>query len=221
MAFLTRIDPTRNINRFYVVQVMPTLFGDWSVMREWGRCGSAATQCAVRPRPPSSARSSAACGGVTSSQAGEAMAQLRPATLHRPAALASKGDDGAAAGCNPRHREAKPRPLRPASFRRPGSLAAEASGAVAARSYLPHREAKPRSRCRLFRQSARSAHAWRCRARAYLATMFRQLPGARCMMSALCNGFRLTPLILRLRRPVRRRSRPPEWMQPLNYFHVR
>jgi predicted DNA-binding WGR domain protein len=27
MAFLTRIDPARNINRFYVVQVMPSLFG--------------------------------------------------------------------------------------------------------------------------------------------------------------------------------------------------
>jgi len=35
VAFLTRIDPTRNINRFYVVQVMPSLFGDWTVMREW------------------------------------------------------------------------------------------------------------------------------------------------------------------------------------------
>ena len=43
MAFLTRVDPTRNINRFYVVQVMPTLFGDWSVMREWGWRGSPGT----------------------------------------------------------------------------------------------------------------------------------------------------------------------------------
>jgi len=37
MAFLARIDPTRNIDRFYVVQIMPSLFGDWTVMREWGR----------------------------------------------------------------------------------------------------------------------------------------------------------------------------------------
>jgi predicted DNA-binding WGR domain protein len=43
MAFLTRIDPTRNINRFYVVQVMPSLFGDWTVLREWGRRGSPGT----------------------------------------------------------------------------------------------------------------------------------------------------------------------------------
>ena len=26
MAFLTRTDPARNIDRFYVVEVMPTLF---------------------------------------------------------------------------------------------------------------------------------------------------------------------------------------------------
>jgi predicted DNA-binding WGR domain protein len=43
MAYLTRTDPTRNINRFYVVQVMPSLFGDWTVMREWGRRGSPGT----------------------------------------------------------------------------------------------------------------------------------------------------------------------------------
>jgi len=31
-AFLTRIDPTRNINRFYLVDVMPTLFGASSLL---------------------------------------------------------------------------------------------------------------------------------------------------------------------------------------------
>jgi predicted DNA-binding WGR domain protein len=29
MAFLTRTDPTRNINRFYVVDITPTLFAEW------------------------------------------------------------------------------------------------------------------------------------------------------------------------------------------------
>jgi predicted DNA-binding WGR domain protein len=43
MPFLTRTDPTRNIDRFYIVQVMPSLFGDWTVMREWGRRGSPGT----------------------------------------------------------------------------------------------------------------------------------------------------------------------------------
>jgi predicted DNA-binding WGR domain protein len=37
MTFLTRTDPTRNINRFYVVDVTPTLFG------ERGRRGSPGT----------------------------------------------------------------------------------------------------------------------------------------------------------------------------------
>jgi hypothetical protein len=40
MTYLTRTDPARNMNRFYVVQVMPNLFGHWTVMREWGRRGS-------------------------------------------------------------------------------------------------------------------------------------------------------------------------------------
>jgi predicted DNA-binding WGR domain protein len=37
MAFLTRTDLARNIDRFYVVAIMPSLFGDWTVLREWGR----------------------------------------------------------------------------------------------------------------------------------------------------------------------------------------
>jgi predicted DNA-binding WGR domain protein len=43
VTFLTRTDPTRNIDRFYVVQVSPSLFGDWTVLREWGRRGSPGT----------------------------------------------------------------------------------------------------------------------------------------------------------------------------------
>lgn len=37
---LTRIDATRNMRRFYMVQIMPTLFGEWQLVREWGRLGS-------------------------------------------------------------------------------------------------------------------------------------------------------------------------------------
>lgn len=43
MTYLTRTDPARNMNRFYVVQVMPNLFGHWTIMREWGRRGSPGT----------------------------------------------------------------------------------------------------------------------------------------------------------------------------------
>jgi predicted DNA-binding WGR domain protein len=43
MTYLTRTDPTRNMNRFYVVAITPTLFGEWAVLREWGRRGSLGT----------------------------------------------------------------------------------------------------------------------------------------------------------------------------------
>jgi hypothetical protein len=71
MAFLTRADPTRNIDRFYVVDITPTLFGEWAVLPEWGvaahpaPCASSAIDGARRRTAMSSARSSAACSGVT------------------------------------------------------------------------------------------------------------------------------------------------------------
>jgi predicted DNA-binding WGR domain protein len=34
MALLTRTDANRNLHRFYILKVMPTLFGDWAVLRE-------------------------------------------------------------------------------------------------------------------------------------------------------------------------------------------
>jgi predicted DNA-binding WGR domain protein len=43
MAFLTRSDLARNIDRFYLVAITPTLFGEWAVLREWGRRGSPGT----------------------------------------------------------------------------------------------------------------------------------------------------------------------------------
>jgi predicted DNA-binding WGR domain protein len=46
MAYLTRTDPTRNINRFYVVDISPTLFGDWALLREWD------TAPAIRAKMP-------------------------------------------------------------------------------------------------------------------------------------------------------------------------
>jgi predicted DNA-binding WGR domain protein len=43
LAFLTRTDPTRNIDRFYIVAATPTLFGEWALHRDWGRRGSPGT----------------------------------------------------------------------------------------------------------------------------------------------------------------------------------
>ena len=40
MVRLIRCAPERNENRFYLMVATPTLFGDWSLIREWGRRGS-------------------------------------------------------------------------------------------------------------------------------------------------------------------------------------
>jgi predicted DNA-binding WGR domain protein len=40
MATFTNIDPAKNMQRFYSVRTVPTPFGEWCVMREWGRIGS-------------------------------------------------------------------------------------------------------------------------------------------------------------------------------------
>lgn len=39
-VYLRRRDPTLNVARFYRMQVVPTLFGEWSLVREWGRIGN-------------------------------------------------------------------------------------------------------------------------------------------------------------------------------------
>ena len=38
-VFLTRRDPTRNLQRYYRLDVQPDLFGCWCLIREWGRIG--------------------------------------------------------------------------------------------------------------------------------------------------------------------------------------
>ena len=40
---LRRIDVEKGMARFYNVMVVPTLFGEWEAMREWGRIGTAGT----------------------------------------------------------------------------------------------------------------------------------------------------------------------------------
>jgi predicted DNA-binding WGR domain protein len=37
---LHRIDPARNMRRFYALEIQPTLFGGASVVRSWGRIGT-------------------------------------------------------------------------------------------------------------------------------------------------------------------------------------
>lgn len=39
VVYLERICRTRNMARFYRLSAVETLFGDWTVVREWGRIG--------------------------------------------------------------------------------------------------------------------------------------------------------------------------------------
>jgi predicted DNA-binding WGR domain protein len=38
--YLEHHDPDKNLHRFYQLIIMPGLFDDWSLVREWGRIGS-------------------------------------------------------------------------------------------------------------------------------------------------------------------------------------
>ena len=41
MIYLERHDPKKNLYRFYRLSLERNLFGEWSLMREWGRLGYA------------------------------------------------------------------------------------------------------------------------------------------------------------------------------------
>ena len=43
MIRLTKKHPQQNMARFYLIQVVPGLFGQWGVLREWGRIGQPGT----------------------------------------------------------------------------------------------------------------------------------------------------------------------------------
>lgn len=38
-TYLEKRDPRRNLARFYRMAVLPNLFGEWTLHREWGRIG--------------------------------------------------------------------------------------------------------------------------------------------------------------------------------------
>ncbi len=42
-AYLERHDDNKNMHRFYQMHVVPGLFKEWSLIREWGRIGSPGT----------------------------------------------------------------------------------------------------------------------------------------------------------------------------------
>lgn len=38
-VYLRRVDPSRNMSRFYAMTIERTLFGEFALVREWGRIG--------------------------------------------------------------------------------------------------------------------------------------------------------------------------------------
>ena len=41
-VYLERIDRARNMARYYRLSIVETLFGEWAMVREWGRIGGGA-----------------------------------------------------------------------------------------------------------------------------------------------------------------------------------
>ena len=52
---LDRVDPAKNMHRYYVLAVEPTLFEDVALVREWGRIGTRGGRCTVELHPTESA----------------------------------------------------------------------------------------------------------------------------------------------------------------------
>ena len=40
VVYMERSDHTRNLARFYQVEIQPTLFGGWAMICRWGRIGT-------------------------------------------------------------------------------------------------------------------------------------------------------------------------------------
>lgn len=61
-VYLTRVDETKNMARYYRMSLQPTLFGEWAVVREWGRIGRGGQ---VRTSPyPSEAEAALAMASI-------------------------------------------------------------------------------------------------------------------------------------------------------------
>ena len=63
MIYLRRIDPLRNMARFYVLDLQPTLFGEWALLKSGAGLAAAGNAAAPsspqgpKPRPSSPASS--------------------------------------------------------------------------------------------------------------------------------------------------------------------
>lgn len=55
-VYLRREDAARNMARFYVMAVQATLFGEWALVREWGRMGQPGRTLSVPYPSPAEAQ---------------------------------------------------------------------------------------------------------------------------------------------------------------------
>ncbi len=80
LAYLGRVDPIRNMLRFYAIRIAPTLFGEWAVVRQMGadRLGSGAAKL-VRQR--GEGYCGRAAGAVIKSTERSWRSRLRPVIL--------------------------------------------------------------------------------------------------------------------------------------------
>lgn len=58
-ARLEKINPAKRERRFYVLSIVRTLFGDWCLLREWGRIGASGGQRLVEYLPTQDAAETA------------------------------------------------------------------------------------------------------------------------------------------------------------------
>jgi hypothetical protein len=73
---LRRVDPTRNMRRFYTFTIQPTLFGGSSLIRHWGRIGTNGQSM----RPLTHRKTRTAPSPVSNGQSGERAISTRGVT---------------------------------------------------------------------------------------------------------------------------------------------
>jgi len=54
-SYFEKLDPEKNLARFYSLTILPNLFGEWSLQREWGRIGRRPDAHCLLPNPRPSA----------------------------------------------------------------------------------------------------------------------------------------------------------------------
>jgi WGR domain len=110
MNFFTRIDPAKNVARFWRSLVTPTLLGGWSLLREWGRIGSpgdgeqpqlrarggstASGTCGHPPPRASRLRADAGCGRALVGGHGGGWKHSRAAAAGEKQIENAEGDQG-------------------------------------------------------------------------------------------------------------------------------